>query len=129
MSETAQARAKNAELTGQHRSHFRVVSERAFPRSETCPTASDHKKYNERGVDIMAGEGIKIFFLIDTVLTEMMTVRQAAYHLKYHERTIQRWAEEGKLIAINVDGRWWLDAVQIYSVGKALDCSMPSVAS
>jgi excisionase family DNA binding protein len=77
----------------------------------------------------MVGEGIKVFFLIDTVLTEMLSVKQAAYHLKYHERTIQRWAEEGKLIAINVDGRWWLDAVQIYSVGKALDCSTHSVAS
>lgn len=77
----------------------------------------------------MAGEGVKVFFEIDGVLTQMLSVKQAAYHLKYHERTVQRWADEGKLIAINVDGRWWLDAVQIFSVAKALDCATENVAS
>jgi len=77
----------------------------------------------------MIGEGIKVFIEIDGVLTQMITVKQAAYHLKYHERTVQRWADEGKLIAINVGGVLWLDAVQIYSVAKALDLEGDLVAS
>jgi len=77
----------------------------------------------------MAGEGVQVFMLLDGMLTEMMTVKQAAYRLKYHERTVQRWADEGKLIAINVEGRLWLDAAQINSVAVALDCATKNVAS
>lgn len=77
----------------------------------------------------MAGEGMKIFFLVNGMLTEMLTVKQASYHAKYSERTIQQWADEGKLIAINVEGRWWLDAAQIYSLVAARDNATENVAS
>lgn len=77
----------------------------------------------------MAGEVTKVFLMIDSVLTEVLTVKQAAYHLKYHERTIQRWADEGKLTATNFGGVLWLDAVEVYSVAKALALQPDSVAS
>lgn len=54
------------------------------------------------------GEGRRIFFEIDSVLTEMMTVKQAAYHYNYSFRTIQKWIDEGKIIAIKVEGKNWL---------------------
>lgn len=75
------------------------------------------------------GEVEKVFLLIDSVLTEVLTVKQASYHLKYHQRTIQRWADEGKLTATYFGGVLWLDAVEIYSVAKALDSKPDSVAS
>lgn len=75
------------------------------------------------------GEVVQVFFVVDGMLTEMITVKQAAYRLKYHERTIQRWADEGKLIAINVEGRVWVDAAQINSVAAALDLNGETVAS
>lgn len=77
----------------------------------------------------MVGEVTKVFLLIDTVLTEVLTVKQAAYHLKYHERTIQRWADEGKLTATYFGGVLWLDAIEVYSVAKALDSQADLVAS
>jgi excisionase family DNA binding protein len=67
-----------------------------------------------------AGEGTRIFFEIDNVLTEMLTVRQAAYHLQYSVRTIQQWIGEGKLIAINVDNRNWIPKTEIDRI-KARD--------
>lgn len=77
----------------------------------------------------MAGEVVKVFFEVRGMLTEMLTVKQASYHAKYSERTIQQWADEGKLIAINVEGRWWIDAAQIYSLVAARDGIPDSVAS
>jgi len=77
----------------------------------------------------MAGEGMKVFFLVDGMLTEMLTVKQASYHAKYSERIIQQWAGEGKLIAINVEGRWWIDAAQIYSLVAARDLEPENMAS
>lgn len=77
----------------------------------------------------MAGEGMKLFLEVDGMLTEVITVVQAAYHLKYHHRTIQRWCDEGRLIAFNFEGRWFIDAAQIKSVALALDCATKSVAS
>jgi predicted site-specific integrase-resolvase len=67
-----------------------------------------------------AGEGTRIFFEIDNVLTEMLTVRQAAYHLQYSVRTIQQWIGVGKLIAINVDNRNWIPKTEIDRI-KARD--------
>ena len=61
----------------------------------------------------MAGEGVQVFMLLDSVLTEMLTVKQAAYHLKYSIRTLQQWIDEGKLIAINVDNRNWIPRYEI----------------
>lgn len=52
----------------------------------------------------MAGEGMKIFLCVDTVLTEVLTVEQAAYHYNFAKTTIRQWADEGKLIAHKVAG-------------------------
>lgn len=77
----------------------------------------------------MAGEGIKIFFEVDGMLTQVVTVMVAAYHLKYSTRTIQQWADEGKLIAYNIEGRWFIDAVQVFSLVAARDGLPNLVAS
>lgn len=55
-----------------------------------------------------AGEGRRIFFEIDNVLTEMLTVKQAAYHYNFSFRTIQKWVDEGKLSPIEIEGRNWI---------------------
>lgn len=54
------------------------------------------------------GEVHQVFFVVDSVLTEMLTVKQAAYHYNYSFRTIQKWIDEGKIIAIKVEGKNWL---------------------
>lgn len=54
------------------------------------------------------GEGRRIFFEIDNVLTEMLTVKQAAYHYNFSFRTIQKWVDEGKLSPIEIEGRNWI---------------------
>jgi len=61
----------------------------------------------------MAGEGMKIFFEIDTVLTEMLTVMQVAYRYNFSTRTIQKWCDEGKLIAHEFEGRWFIPTAEI----------------
>jgi hypothetical protein len=94
------------------------------------PHWRSERKFNKReGMNNMEGEGIKIFLEVDGMLTQVVTVVTAAYHLKYHPRTIQRWCDEGKLIAWNVDGRLYVDAVQVKSVAVALDTATESVAS
>jgi predicted site-specific integrase-resolvase len=54
------------------------------------------------------GEGRRFFLEIDSVLTEVLTVKQAAYHYNYSFRTIQKWIEEGKIIPIEFEGRNWI---------------------
>jgi excisionase family DNA binding protein len=61
----------------------------------------------------MAGEGVQVFMLLDSVLTEMITCKQAAYRYNFHVRTIQKWVDEGKLIAINFERRWWIPLAEI----------------
>jgi len=54
----------------------------------------------------MAGEGMKFFLQTDTMLTEVLTIRLAAYRYNFSMRTIQKWCDEGKLIAYEFEGRW-----------------------
>lgn len=54
------------------------------------------------------GEGRQFFISIDGVLTEMLTVKQAAYRYKFSFRTIQQWIGEGKIEPIEIEGRNWL---------------------
>ena len=54
------------------------------------------------------GEGRRIFFEVDNVLTEMLTVKQAAYRYNFSFRTIQKWIDEGKISPIEIEGRNWL---------------------
>jgi hypothetical protein len=77
----------------------------------------------------MVGEGMKIFLQVDGMLTEVMTVMSASYHLKYAHRTIQQWCDEGRLIAWNFEGRWLIDAVQVKSLAIARDGQPQNVAS
>jgi predicted site-specific integrase-resolvase len=77
---------------------------------------------------MLAGEGVQVFMLLDSVLTEMLTVKQSAYHLKYSIRTIQQWIGEGKLIAINVDNRNWIPRSEIDRI-HARDNATQNVAS
>ena len=48
------------------------------------------------------GEADKVFAEIDGMLTEVFTVRQTAYHLKYSERTIRQWCDEGKMVCCKI---------------------------
>jgi len=56
---------------------------------------------------------MNFFLKIDDMLTEVLSVKAAAYRLKYAERTIRQWCDEGKLIAINVENRWWIPLPEI----------------
>lgn len=62
------------------------------------------------------GESIKVFLAVDGMLTEVLSVKSASYRLKYSVRTIQQWCDEGKLIAINAEGRWWIPIAEIIRV-------------
>lgn len=75
------------------------------------------------------GEVEKVFFVVDSMLTEMMTAKSAAYHLKYHQRTIRKFCDEGKLIGINVDGRLWVTVESVNEFPMRLDSKPESVAS
>lgn len=57
---------------------------------------------------LMAGEGVQVFMCFNSVLTEMFTVRQAAYHYNFSMRTIQKWIDEGKITPVEIEGRNWL---------------------
>jgi len=76
----------------------------------------------------MAGEGVQVFMRLDGMLTEVLSIKSAAYRLKYSIRTIQQWIDEGKLIAINVDNRNWIPISEIDRI-TARDCATQNVAS
>jgi hypothetical protein len=75
------------------------------------------------------GEGRQFFVLLDGMLTEMITSKQAAYHLNFSMRTIRQYADEGKLIAINVDGRLWITKASVEECLMRRDNATESVAS
>lgn len=54
------------------------------------------------------GEGRKFFIEVDGMLTEVLTVMQAAYRYKFAERTIRQWIDEEKIFATDIEGRWWI---------------------
>lgn len=62
------------------------------------------------------GEGMQVFIAVDGVLTEVVSVKTASYRLQYSIRTIQQWCDEGKLIAINAEYRWWIPVNEIERV-------------
>jgi len=80
-------------------------------------------------VGIPIGEGMQVFMLLDGMLTEMITCKQASYHFNFSMRTIQQWADEGKLIAINVEGRLWLSKESVQECVMARDNATQNVAS
>lgn len=61
----------------------------------------------------MAGEGMRIFLQTGDMLTEVLTVNIAAYRYNFSVRTIRQWIDEGKLSAINLDGRWLIPVSEI----------------
>ena len=61
----------------------------------------------------MAGEGMKVFLEIDDMLTEVLTVKLAAYRYNFSVRTIRQWIDEGKVSAIDLDGRWLIPVPEI----------------
>lgn len=69
------------------------------------------------------GQGRRFFILIDSVLTEVLSCKQIAYHYNLSIRTVQRWIDEGKLFATEFEGRWWIPKNEIEAVVKTLDIS------
>jgi len=67
------------------------------------------------------GEGRQFFILIDGMLTEVLTCRQAAYHYNFTIRTIQKWIDEGKISAIEIEHRFWIPKKEIEAFAKAND--------
>lgn len=63
----------------------------------------------------MIGEVQQVFFVVDSVLTEMLTVKQAAYHYNFSFRTIQQWIAEGKIAPIEIEGRNWIKKADMES--------------
>lgn len=59
------------------------------------------------------GEVGQIFFMVDNVLTEVLSIKLAAYRYNFSVRTIRQWCEEGKLIAYELDGRWWIPTSEL----------------
>jgi len=57
---------------------------------------------------IPIGEGMQVFMVVDGVLTEMLTVKQAAYRYNFSFRTIQKWIDEGKISPVEIEGRNWI---------------------
>jgi hypothetical protein len=60
-----------------------------------------------------AGEGMQIFFMVDDMLTEVLSIKLASYRYNFSVRTIRQWCEEGKLIAYELDGRWWIPTSEL----------------
>lgn len=59
------------------------------------------------------GEGMQFFCYIDNVLTEVLSIRLASYRYNFSVRTIRQWCEEGKLIAYELEGRWWIPVTEL----------------
>lgn len=77
----------------------------------------------------MAGEGRQFFLYVDSVLTEMLSCKQAAYHYNFSIRTIQKWIDEGRIFAVNFEGRWWIPKAEIETFVKTHDSATQNVAS
>jgi excisionase family DNA binding protein len=59
------------------------------------------------------GEVAQVFFVVNDMLTEMLTVKQAAYRYNFSFRTIQKWIDEGKISPIEIEGRNWIKKTDI----------------
>lgn len=64
------------------------------------------------------GEGRRIFFEIDSVLTEVLTIKLAAYHYNFSERTIRQWCDEGRISAMIFEGRWYIPKIELDSYAR-----------
>lgn len=69
------------------------------------------------------GEGRRFFILIDSVLTEVLSCKQAAYHYNFSIRTIQKWIDEDKIFATEFEGRWWIPKNEIEAFVTTNDIS------
>lgn len=67
------------------------------------------------------GEGRRFFIMIDSVLTEVLSCKQIAYHYNFHIRTVRKWIDEGKLFATEFEGRWWIPKDEIEAFLKGND--------
>lgn len=61
----------------------------------------------------MIGEVEKVFLQIDNMLTEVLTIMSATYHLNYSKRTIRQWCDEGKIEAFKVANVWFIPMAEI----------------
>ena len=59
------------------------------------------------------GEVDKVFLQSGDMLTEVLSCKSAAYHYNFHHRTIRKWAEEGKIKAVQFEGLWWIEKADI----------------
>jgi len=59
------------------------------------------------------GEVEKIFLQVDNMLTEVLTIMPATYHLNYSQRTIQQWCDEGKIQAFKIGNTWLIPVSEI----------------
>jgi hypothetical protein len=77
---------------------------KTFSRKGFCSLFQTHKheKTGTRGVYMSVGEGMQLFLEVDGMLTQVFTVKQTSYHVKYSVRTLHQWIDEGKLIAYKV---------------------------
>lgn len=75
----------------------------------------------------MVGEGMLIFFVIDNVLTEMLTVESASYHYNFARTTIRKWSDEGKIKSHKIAGGLFIEKSSIEDFLK-LDGATQNVA-
>jgi excisionase family DNA binding protein len=74
---------------------------------------SEFSVFNRKGMQMRVGEVAQVFFVVNDMLTEMLTVKQAAYRYNFSFRTIQKWIDEGKISPIEIEGRNWIKKTDI----------------
>jgi hypothetical protein len=61
----------------------------------------------------LIGEVDKVFLQSGDMLTEVLTIMSATYHLNYSQRTIRQWCDEGKIEAFKVANVWFIPITEI----------------
>lgn len=61
---------------------------------------------------------MRIFFEVDNVLTEVLTVAAASYHYNFAPTTIRQWIFEDKIIAIKIADVLFIEKSSIESFLK-----------
>lgn len=67
------------------------------------------------------GQVVRFIAVIDNVNIPVITVREASYRYNFSPRTIQKWCDEGKLIFIKIENRYWIHELDIERFVKATD--------
>lgn len=55
-----------------------------------------------------AGQGVRVYVQIEGVMIPVVNVAVAAHRLNYSPDYIRQMCDTGKLIAVKLDGRWWI---------------------